>query len=95
MQRKAAAGHSPEAERALELAFRELRANEERREEEQREAIRRGGSSPLGKREPQFGGRQVYEELSKQATDQAQRERQDLQQFVCTLRDRSSASHPQ
>jgi tetratricopeptide (TPR) repeat protein len=38
---------------------------------------------------------QVYEQLSKQATEQAQRQRQDLQQFVYTLRDRTSAAPPQ
>lgn len=57
VQEKIAACHSPEAERVLEVAFRRLEADERVREEEHREAIRRAGSSPLGKLEPQFGGR--------------------------------------
>lgn len=57
VQSKLAACHSPEAESALEVAFHKLQADERVREEERREAIRRAGSSPLGKLEPQFGGR--------------------------------------
>ena len=57
VQEKIAACHSLEAEHALEVAFRKLQADEHVREEERREAIRRAGSSPLGKLEPQFGGR--------------------------------------
>ena len=57
VQRKIEECHSPEVERALEVAFRKLQADERVREEERREAILRAGSSPLSSLEPQLGGR--------------------------------------
>jgi tetratricopeptide (TPR) repeat protein len=38
---------------------------------------------------------QLYEQLSKQTAEQVERERREIQQFVYTLRDRTSASPPQ
>jgi tetratricopeptide (TPR) repeat protein len=37
---------------------------------------------------------QLYEQLSKKKQEQAERERHEIQQFVYTLRDRTSASQP-
>jgi tetratricopeptide (TPR) repeat protein len=38
---------------------------------------------------------QLYEELSKKTAEQVERERREIQQFVYTLRDRTSGSQPQ